>query len=545
MITSPTISLGILSLIIAAFFILGSIVLFRNPKSATNVLFSLLTVSIVVWGVVNYFSYNVGGPENVLFFARLVLFFAVPFATFFFLLIHTFPHPELLMPLKQLGFFITLSFITMIVTLLPLTFKGITSVSVGVGAPIVGPGILLFGFTVLFYDIGGIVLLIKKMRRAEKEEYIQQLYLFIGIIFMLVSIIIFNFIFPTVGNNTQFIPFAAAFTFPFFVFTAYAIIKHHFLNITVIATEIITFIVVIGTLFQILASGNLEELIFAITLFMLVLVFGVLLIRSVLKEVQQREKLLTLAGELAQANKKLEQLDQQKSEFISIASHQFRAPLTVIKGYISLFLDGTFGFVIDELRNSLNLVGSISQELVETVNNLLEFSRLETGRIQYELKKQDFIETLKTVMDKIRPYAKKRELRLTLEENHNAFPVSPFTFDKERISHVLKALLDNAIRYSEKGDILIKVEAIRDSVNPYLRVLISDMGIGITVGDMPHIFTKFFRSEYAKKHNPQGLGVELYLAKRIIEDHGGKIWVESGGEGKGSTFVVELPMRQQ
>lgn len=532
-----------LSLIIAVFFILGSIILFRNPKSATNILFSLLTVSIVIWGMVNYFSYNVDDPENVLFFARLVLFFAVPFATFFFLLIHTFPHLRLLMPLKQLVLLIILSLTTMIVTLLPLTFKGITSVPDGVGAPMVGPGIFLFGFTVLFYDIGGVVLLIQKMRRADKEEYTQQLYLFIGIILMLVSIIIFNFIFPTVWNNTQFIPFAAAFTFPFFVFTAYAIIKHHFLNITVIATEIITFLVVIGTLFQILVSGSLEELIFAIVLFMLVLIFGIFLIRSVLKEVRQREKLLTLVGELAQANKKLEQLDQQKSEFISIASHQFRAPLTVIKGYISLFLEGTFGPMVHELRNSLNHIGSISQGLVETVNNLLEFSRLETGRIQYEFKKQDFIETLKKVMDNMRSYSEKRELRLALEENYNASSVSMFAFDKERISHVLRALLDNAIRYSEKGDILIKVETIRGSVLPYLRVSISDTGIGIATRDIPQIFSKFFRSEYAKKHNLQGLGVELYLAKRIIEDHAGRIWAESAGKGKGSTFVVELPMR--
>lgn len=383
MIVVSPVDLIILGVIVAAQLVLGFVILFTDSRSATNRLFFLLTASIVVWGITNFFSYSITDKAVSLLLARLVLFTAVPFATFVFLLVHTFPSQTLLLSKRNLYFLLLLSAGAMAVAISPFAFKSITvAPDGGIGSPVTGPGIVFFGVIVIFYDLGALVLLIKKTLASQGREWNQRFFLCIGLLLMLISIIIFNFIFPALFKNTTFIPFAAAFTFPFVGFTAYAIARYRLFNIKVIATEALVFVLAITTLTDLLWSRDLLAISLRIVVFGLVLVFGILLMRNAFRDIRQREKVEKLFGDLEKNLGQLKQLDETKTEFLSIASHQLRAPMTAMKGFLSMLKEGDFGSVTTEQQGVLEKVMQAENRLIKLVEDYLNFSRIEAGRAQ-------------------------------------------------------------------------------------------------------------------------------------------------------------------
>lgn len=238
------IDLLILLAALVANLLLGLLVISRDSKSATNRLFFGLMAAISIWSFVNYLS-----SKNIdtLFYARLVLCFAVLFATFFFLFVLTFPMRQLTISNKKLLLIAVVSTLAIAVTLSPLAFKAI-NVTAGsqLGNPIVGPGVGLFALTVGFYDIGGLVILANKTRQAEAKERARRLYLLIGMALMLITIIILDFILPVAFSNTRFIPFAPMFIFPFVAFMAYAIIRHKLFDIKRAVARSVAYLLSLG-----------------------------------------------------------------------------------------------------------------------------------------------------------------------------------------------------------------------------------------------------------------------------------------------------------
>ncbi|MEI7777563.1 MAG: ATP-binding protein [bacterium] len=320
------------------------------------------------------------------------------------------------------------------------------------------------------------------------------------------------------------------------MFWAYGSMRDRVFHVKTIAAEILVFGLWIFIIARIMLFQNTSEQLIEGLLLLVTVVFGIFLIRSVDKEVDQREKIELLAKDLELANERLKELDQQKSEFVSLASHQLRGPLTALKGYASLILEGDFGEISEPVKEAVDKIFKSSTALAVLVGDYLDVSRIEQGRMQYDFSTFDFKELTKTVVEELKPVSDKAGLNVTFDFNVNDTYI--IKADQGKIKQVLSNLLDNSIKYTPKG--WIKVELSKKNPGSLIELTIQDTGVGIKPEVLPRLFEKFTRAPDASKTNIMGTGLGLYVAKKMIESHNGKIWAESEGAGKGSTFHIEL-----
>lgn len=238
--------------------------------------------------------------------------------------------------------------------------------------------------------------------------------------------------------------------------------------------------------------------------------------------------------ELTEANSRLVELDRLKSEFVSIAAHQLRTPLTGIRWSLKSLLQSSEAFS-DEQKHIIEDAVSASSRLSVLVDDLLDASRIEEGKLGITKHKQPFALVLQSIFKHFEILAKEKNITYALDLPSEGLP--EISFDAEQVSIILENFLDNAVKYTEGGS--IKVKAFVEGA--YLVVSVADTGIGITSGQAANIFSKFFRSPNAKLKNTGGTGLGLYISKKIAEMHGGKVWFDSE-EGKGSTFYLTLPI---
>ena len=248
------------------------------------------------------------------------------------------------------------------------------------------------------------------------------------------------------------------------------------------------------------------------------------------------DELEKLNERLNEANHYLQQLDQAKSEFLSIASHQLRTPTTGIKGFLSMMLEGDYGKVTKEQRDVLQIVYDSTNRLIRLVNVFLNVSRIESGKLQLARNEVDLGNLARVVVTELRPAAKAKNLTLDIQ-TPDKVPIVPA--DSDKIRDVLVNLTDNAIKYTEKGSVTVRVVPHADSVE----VAVADTGMGLSSDEIKALFAKFSRGERVKIKESQGSGLGLFIAKKIIEPHSGKIGVTSPGPGKGTTFSFTLPLK--
>ncbi len=248
------------------------------------------------------------------------------------------------------------------------------------------------------------------------------------------------------------------------------------------------------------------------------------------------KRLQMMADKMAVANDRLRKLDNAKSEFISIASHQLRTPLTAIKGFVSLLLEGSYGEISKEVQEVLNKVYLSNERLIELVEDLLNISRIESGRIEYKFEKVKLENICQEIIDSFVVRAKEKHLKIELKLPKKSLP--EILTDKKKIREVISNLVDNALKYTPKGWVKISLLQVEDKV----QIRVSDTGIGIPVEEIPHLFAKFSRGKGISRINTGGTGLGLYVGKKIIESLHGRIWVESKGVNLGSTFIVEIPI---
>lgn len=240
--------------------------------------------------------------------------------------------------------------------------------------------------------------------------------------------------------------------------------------------------------------------------------------------------------ELRTKNRQLRKLDEVKDEFLSIASHQLRTPLTSIKGYVDMLLEGDFGEISKRQREVLDDVFSSSERMVQLINDFLNVSRIQTGKFILELRPTDLIEM---VQKEVRLMASSLEQRnLQIDLSHDKV-IPPLNIDPDKLRQVIVNMIDNAVYYS-KPNTVIKI-ALKQ-VDKHIVFTVTDTGIGVPAKEQAHLFGKFFRASNARKRRPDGTGVGLYLSKKIVSDHGGEVIFKST-EGKGSTFGFRLPIK--
>lgn len=248
-----------------------------------------------------------------------------------------------------------------------------------------------------------------------------------------------------------------------------------------------------------------------------------------------QQRIDTATNELRRSNEQLRGLDVAKDEFVSMASHQLRTPLTSVKGYISMVLEGDAGKITKMQKQLLREAFTSSERMVHLINDFLNVSRVQTGKFMIDRHPVDFVKLVRQEVRSLETTAESRDLKLTLD-----IPPKPLVMkiDEGKIRQVIMNFIDNALYYS-KPDTEIRV-SVRQFPSE-LRFEVVDHGIGVPHAQQAHLFTKFFRADNARTQRPDGTGVGLYLAKMVIDGHRGKI-IFSSKEGQGSTFGFSLPL---
>lgn len=249
-----------------------------------------------------------------------------------------------------------------------------------------------------------------------------------------------------------------------------------------------------------------------------------------------KQRIANATKELRSSNVQLQRLDKAKDEFVGMASHQLRTPLTTIKGYLSMVMEGDAGEISAEQYRLLDEAFMSSERMVNLINDFLNVSRIQTGKFIIDKHPTNLVKLIEQEVDRLRPNANSRGLEFIFKKPKD-FPT--VNIDESKMREVVMNFADNALYYSYEGAKIDVRLYINDKNQAVFEII--DTGIGVSADDQPRLFTKFYRASNAKRQRPDGTGVGLFLAKKVISAHGGKIIFESV-EGKGSMFGFSLPI---
>lgn len=533
-----TVLLTIITVINSA---LGLLILFSPGKHASSRIYSFIMLTTLLW-IFSIIFYRQASPENIVWWTKALYTSATLIASTFLFFTYLFPVKDSFSWKKKL---------LVVLPNLAIVFLVIFGKSIIVDASVNpdGENIIIFGKLYILYAVYILVYFNYAFYRLfDKYKTLTEVYQKRQALFFLTGYFI-----------SAFIAFATNLILPWFgyfglnwlgqvstvfivVFATYAIIRHQLFNIKAIAAELFIGVLWIFLIIRIILGTNAQEKILNSGLLAICIVIGVFLIRGINNEVKAREKIEKLANDLSIANERLKELDGQKNEFVSVASHQLRGPLTAVKGYASMILEGDFGELVPSVREAVEKIYKSTQDLVVVVGDYLDVSRIEQGRMQYDFSNFDLKELVQTVANELRPNVEKANLTMTFDSTPGVLYM--VNADKGKIKQVISNLIDNSIKYTPKGGIHIWLSPKKDTDTNSRKVLISisDTGVGIHPEVIPKLFAKFTRAPNASETNILGTGLGLYVAKKMIEVHNGRVWAESPGPGKGSTFFIELDL---
>jgi len=516
----------------------GLIIYGRNRSSASNQLFFFLTITASAWGTAMLLLRMFIDTPYAIYFARLLFGSAVLIPAVFVYLASVFPRDSFSLSHIQKYVFPAIVALFVYISAAPeylvdsVYHSGARNVIITYN----NTYYVLFS-TYLFVCFGWVYATLIRRLRKESDQVLRTrlFYILIGTIIPAAVSIVTNLILPSMGiSQYNWVgPFSIVLSTGIIT---YGIFRHRIFDIRVISAELLVFTLWLISFIRTLLSSTPSEIVFNVFTLAVFILVGILLIRSINKEVDSRERLEMLTKKLQSTNERLKILDQQKSEFLSIATHQLRGPIAGIRGYLSLILDGSFGKVPKKARDVIEKIAESSALLAETVNDFLDVSRIEQGRMQYDMANFPLVTLIADIVNELKPLATEKGLYISFETACTEQD-SVVHGDRGKLSHIFLNLIDNAIKYTEKGWVKARLE--RDG--SILRFTVSDSGVGIAPDEIGTLFEKFVRTKGASSVNVNGTGLGLYVARQMVKAHDGDIWVESEGKGKGSTFVVELP----
>ncbi len=510
---------------------LGFVVFMHNRKSATNQIFILDSFIGVVWAVVNYLSIDAAVNGNI-FIVRLVIFLAVPHVFSFLFFVINFPNEKFSIK-KEIFIPIFILMIGMMcLTVSPFVFERLTSGAGSAVAPVPGKLMSVFAPILVIFFLLSFFLVIRKYFKAEGIIKRQWLVIGSGLAIAYTLLIFFVFVRVAVYQDTTFVIYSPLFILPIFIGAAYAILKHQLFRVKVIATELLTFGLLVASFIQLVLSESTTSLIINGWVFALLLFIGILLIRSVIKEVEQREELQKLTEQLKKANTELESLSKFKSQMLRLASHQIKAPLATIKGFASIIIDGLYGPVETKVKEAVVKMKDSSDELITLINDLLDLGKIEQGKMDYKFETIKIKDLIQKVMDGLKVQADTKKLEFTFVSSSEA----NISADSQKLKQVLQNLVENGVKYTMQG--FVKVELKEDSDSVIFSV--TDSGPGIVQSRLANLFDQELVRDERPEYKKQSTGTGLFIAKQIVVAHSGQIWAESEGEGKGSRFFVKL-----
>ena len=525
---------GVLALGFAVFVIIS------NRRSKANKIYFLLGIAITIWSF-GYWRWQSSNDEaSALFWIRILSIGSTVLPVLFFHWV------VLLLGLekKQKKVLILIYFAVAIFLLFSfsnLFISGVREKSYFHFWP--DPGILYHFYLFFVYLLSvlySIFLLLKNYRNSSEERKAQIIYVLIAIMVGFGGGLTNFFLW----YDIQILPYGTFLVALYPLFLGYASLKYHMFDAKVIATETLTLAVWVFLFIKTILSSTPEEFLMNMGLLICLIIAGVLLIRSVLKEVRQREQIEKMAKEIKEAyelekkaRKELERLDDAKSQFMMATQHHLRTPLTSIRGYLDLLLSGSFGKVSPKIKDVIGKIQISSNRLIRIVNEFLDVSQFQLGKDVVMLEQNvDIMPIINEITEELNFEAKAKGIYLKVEKPKE---IPKIKADGEKLKMALFNLFDNGIKYTNKGGVTIKLEV----VNNKFRIIIKDTGVGIPKGEQKNLFNRVFeRGKSAKKTHGTGRGIGLYISSHIIKSHNGKIWAESN-DGEGSTFYVELPIK--
>lgn len=324
----------------------------------------------------------------------------------------------------------------------------------------------------------------------------------------------------------------------FFVVIGYMIVRYRAFNVKMAGAEALVSGLLILIFSQLFFVEGITEIVLVTFTFALTVVGGYYLVRNVKNEIRQREELKKLTKSLEISNSKLKFLDKQKSEFLSIASHQLRSPLTAIRGYSSMLLEGSYGQVPPDVKVPLARIHQSACLMAQEIEDYLNISRIEAGNMKYNLSDLSLPEQVSLICDDMRKEAQKNGLAFIYRTELNGNGI--VNADVGKVVQIVQNLISNAIKYTRKG--LVRVVVRDDVVQKKIFVDVIDTGIGMSSETMVKIFQKFERADNANEANIHGTGLGLYVAVNMARAMGGNIIANSDGNEKGSKFTVDFPL---
>lgn len=507
---------------IAGTLVLGFAVYFSDRTSLTNKFFLLFVLVTAFWGLVNYISYKFDSQLLTLWLLRFVLFTAVWQAFSLFSFLYTFPAQNKKLPVWYKRFLLPINILIAFLTLTPLVFSNAFKLSESslVAIPITNYGIILFGINNILLVVLGILFLIRKLYLDKPNKSLYKVVLS-GIFLMFALVIPLNFILPVMFSNVNFIPLGALFVFPFIAFTSYAILRHHLFSVRAMWAGVLVFLLAITAFFEVIFAGELGLILYRGAVFFILLFFGILLIKGIIRETKQREEIQELADRLKSVN--------------SILAHDVKGAFAKGRGAFSLLLEGTYGPIPEKSRPLLANISNDWKRMLDAITSILAAGRDMVLMVEpFNLK-----DAVLEVVSDIAKDAEAKHLEVKTE-----IPEGDYTIiaDKTQLTtHVLKNLIENAINYNlENGSVSIKLS--KKDASTFL-FIVADTGVGIKEEDRPNMFKEGGRGKESIKTNVYSSGYGLATAKKTTEAHGGRVWFESEGvAGKGTTFFVELPV---
>ncbi len=423
---------------------------------------------------------------------------------------------------------------TYVIFLVPMIFfdhviSGAVTVN-GFVLPEYGNWFWLYGIVISLGLLGGCMIMIRRMQRVkdEKQRTVMKFFL-LGFFLTVIGVMSTNILYPALYGEGIVSVFGPLFTSIWVTFVLIGLFRAGVVDVKVVVSQIL--LGFMGLIIVIITVNNesLVSLIFDLLVLAIFLVLSYLLIRELQRESERKDA-------LRKANTKLQKLVDVKDNFLRMTSHQLRTPLSGLQGYVSLLLENEekeFKYPKD-MKGDLVKIFLNTQRLSTVVDDLSMANAISSKRFELDMKHDVEVDVLmnKVIEDRTH-FIQEKEIDITCECKTDQYHVKA---DVLHLENAFAKLIDNALMFGKK-----KVQVALECGTKYITIRIKDDGMGITRDEMQSLYQRFRRSKRAIRVHPDGSGLGLYLAKYVIENHGGDISAKSAGEDKGAEFIVRLP----
>lgn len=510
--------------------LLSFVILSQNKRDLAGRLLAAIAIVFSVWSVMDLFIWTQTDSRLLmLLWSNWFFFFSLLFALSFYFLYTFMTRNDLSFKAKLLLFVPLVPILVLSATSYNLSYFDVSACNAAENSLMLAYSYLL-SFVIF---LATIVTAVRQLHIAKKEDEGRILFATIGIALFLISFSLATFV-ASVANFFQSSPdtfeleqYGYFGMTVFMAFLTYVIVQYRAFNVKLIAAQalVAALIILIGSQFFFIRNP-INQILNGITL-MLAIGFGFLLVRSVEREIAQRLQVERLAKDLDKANK-------QQIILIHFITHQIKGFVSKSRNIFSMIREGDFGPVPETMKPMIDEGFTSDTKGVNTIQEILNAANIKSGKVTYSKEPFDLKVLVDEIGNDLKASAEAKGLALILDTG-----TEPHMYpgDKVQLTNALKNLIDNSIKYTPKGEVRVSLSKEGKTV----RFTVEDSGVGITPEDMAHLFTEGGHGANSAKINVESTGFGLYIVKNIIEAHGGKVWAESDGEGKGSRFIVELP----